>query len=254
MLFYTYSVVIVCLGKCSIVSYRDREWCDRENAQYDYNGYRHEEDLCKCEERINVNGKGRVKVVPDIAVAILGVITDGKDLNAVQKENSELTERVIFTLSKLGIDDRDMETESYSIEPIYDFVEGKQVFKGYKVRNILKVTVRDITKTGKIIDAAVKSGANSINSINFDISEEQGYYYQAIKLAVEDAIRKAEVVSKTMGVNVDRIPVSVTEESYGPIPMVLGAFSESKLAATPIMPKGIEIVATVKAVFKYDNE
>lgn len=236
------------------MSYMDREWFDGENAQYNLRSYRHDEDLCKCENRINVNGKGSVKAIPDIAIVILGVVTEGKDLNAVQKENAELTERVIFTLSKLGIDDRDIETENYSVEPMYDFVEGKQVFRGYKVMNMLRVTVREIGKTGKIIDSAVRSGANTVNSINFDISEEWGYYYQALKLAVEDSVRKAEVVSKTMGVNVDRIPVSVTEESYGPIPMVLGAFAESKITATPIRPKSIEITATVKSVFKYDNE
>lgn len=236
------------------MSYMDREWFDGASGEYSLNSYRNDEELCRCENRINVNGKGSVKAVPDIAVVIMGVTSEGKDLNAVQKENAELTERVIFTLSKLGIDDRDIETEAYTVEPVYDFVEGKQVFRGYRVRNILRVTIREIGKTGRIIDAAVKSGANTVSSINFDISEEWGYYYQALKLAVEDAVRKAEVVSKTMGVNVDRIPVSVTEESYGPIPMVLGAFTESRIAATPIRPKGIEITATVKAVFKYDRE
>jgi uncharacterized protein YggE len=230
------------------------KWLNKENSPYDFYGYRSEDETCKCEYRINVNGKGSVKVVPDIAVVILGVVTEGKDLNAVQKENADITERVIFALSKLGIDDRDIETENYIVEPMYDYVEGKQIFRGYKVSNILRVTVREIARAGKIIDTAVRSGVNTVSSINFDISEQSGYYYQALKLAVEDAVRKAEVVSKTMGVNFDRIPVNVAEESYGPIPMVLGAFTESKLAVTPIRPKRVEIAASVKAVFKYDNE
>jgi hypothetical protein len=36
--------------------------------------------------------------------------------------------------------------------------------------------------------------------------------------------------------------------------MVLGAFTESKIATTPIRPKRVEFVASVKAVFKYDSE
>ncbi|MDF2672262.1 MAG: hypothetical protein K0R09_527 [Clostridiales bacterium] len=236
------------------MGYLKGQWFDEENSPYYSEAYRNEEDLCKCENRINLNGKGSVKAIPDIAIVILGVVTEGKDLNAVQKENADIMERVIFSLSKLGIDDRDIETESYVVEPMYDHVEGKQIFRGYKVRNMLRVTVREIGKTGRIIDSAVKSGANTVSSIDFDISEQGGYYYQALKLAVEDSVRKAEVVSKTMGVNVDRIPVIVTEESYGPIPMVLGAFAESKIAATPIRPKGIEITASVKSVFKYYDE
>jgi uncharacterized protein YggE len=237
------------------MGYLKGQWFEEENGPYYSQSYRNEEyELCKCENRINVNGKGSIKAAPDIAVVILGVVTEGKDINAVQKENAELTERVIFALSKLGIDDRDIETETYAIEPMYDFIEGKQIFRGYKVRNILRVTVREIARAGKIIDTAVRSGVNAVNSIDFDISEQGGYYYQALKLAVEDAVRKAEVVSKTMGVNVDRIPVSVKEESYGPIPMVLGAFAESKMATTPIRPKQVEFVASVKAVFKYQSQ
>ncbi len=232
----------------------DGEWSEGKNRDYRLNDYRDVEDRCECERRINVNGKGTVRAVPDIAVVMMGVTNEGKDLNGVQKGNAELSDRVIYTLSKLGIDDRDMETQSYSIEPIYEFVDGKQIFMGYRVRNILKVTIREIEKTGKIIDAAVKAGANTVNSIDFDISEEDGYYYQALKLAVEDAVRRAEVVSKTMGVNVNRIPVSVAEESYGPVPMVLGAFSDSRIAATPVRPKAIEITATVKAAFEYYRE
>lgn len=234
--------------------YTKGQWSGDETIPYYSEAYRNAEDLCKCENRINVNGRGSVKAVPDIAVVILGVVTEGKDLNAVQKENADTMDRAIFSLSKLGIDDRDIETESYSVEPMYDFLEGKQIFRGYKVRNMLRVTLREIGKVGRTIDTVVKSGANTVSSIDFDISEQSGYYYQALKLAVEDAVRKAEVVSKTMGVNVDRIPLIATEESYGPIPMVLGAFSESKIAATPIRPKGVEITASVKGVFKYYNE
>lgn len=230
----------------------DGEWFDGRVRDYGLNDHRGDEDKCGCERRINVNGKGTVKAVPDIVVVMMGVTNEGKDLNGVQKENAELSERVVYALTKLGIDDRDIETQSYSIEPVYEFVEGKQILRGYRVRNILKVTIREIEKTGKIIDAAAKAGANTVNSIDFDISEEYGYYYQALKLAVEDAVRRAEVVSKTMGVNVNRIPVSVAEESYGPIPMVLGAFSDSRVATTPVRPKAIEITATVKAAFEYD--
>lgn len=213
-----------------------------------------DDEVCKCENRINVNGKGSVKAAPDIAVVSMGIENEGKDLNTVQRENAEIAERVIRALVRLGIDERDIETASYLVEPVYDYPEGKQVFRGYRVKNILRVTVRDISSTGRIIDAAVKNGVNNVNSIDFDISEQEGYYYQALKLAVEDAVRKAEVVSKTIGVNLVRVPVNVTEESYGPIPMVLGAYAESKAAVTPIRPKRIEITASVKAVFKYDNE
>lgn len=236
------------------MSYRGREWYGEENDGYELYRYFRDDELCKCENRINVNGKGSVKAAPDIVIVNMGIENEGKDLNAVQKENAETAERVIRTLVKQGIDERDIETASYLVEPVYDYIGGKQVFRGYRVKNMLRVTIRDMVSAGRIIDAAVKNGVNNVSSIDFDISEKEGYYYQALKLAVEDAVRKAEVISRTMGVNVIRVPVNVFEESYGPIPMVLSAFTETKAAVTPIRPKRVEITASVKAVFRYDNE
>lgn len=236
------------------MSYMERGWHDIENDKYNLREYEESGESCPCENRISVNGRGSIRVTPDTAVITMGIEMEGMDLNALQRENAEISQRVIRILVRMGIDEKDIETASYVVEPLYEYVEGRQIFKGYRVKNLLRVTVRELDSAGRIVDTAMKNGFNTVNSIDFDISDHSGYYYQALKLAVEDAVRKAEVISRTMGVNFTRIPVSVTEESYGPIPMVLGAFSDSKIAVTPIRPKKIEVAATVKAVFKYDND
>jgi len=39
--------------------------------------------------------------------------------------------------------------------------------------NTVYVTLRDISKLGELLDAVVKAGSNSINSIQFDVADRK---------------------------------------------------------------------------------
>ncbi|WP_407058247.1 SIMPL domain-containing protein [Tigheibacillus jepli] len=42
----------------------------------------------------------------------------------------------------LGIRQEDMQTTAFTIQPMYDYVENKQVFRGFAVRNKLTVSLQ----------------------------------------------------------------------------------------------------------------
>ncbi|WP_315116087.1 SIMPL domain-containing protein [uncultured Clostridium sp.] len=200
--------------------------------------------------RMRLNGLGVLKVEPDIAIVTMGVITEDKNLEKAQKENAIRTNRVIEGLKSIGINEEDISTSSYNIEPQYDFVEGRQKFRGYKVSNILNVKVRDINKVGEVVDKAVQSGANSVSNIKFTAENIDSYYNKALKLAITDVVLKAVEVSNTLNVQLNRTPVSIVEKSLrevGESTIDLKAYS----ASTPIVPGEINVVARIEAVFCY---
>jgi uncharacterized protein YggE len=200
---------------------------------------------------MSINGRGSIKANPDIAVLNMGVTTEDTDLMAAQRENAVKTERVIETLKKAGIEDRDIEPSSYIIEPLYENIEGKQIFRGYRVRNLLKVTVRDMGRTGQIIDTGVRNGINVVRDVEFSVSNPSHYYDQALRLAIEDAVRKAEVAANTIGVSLNRVPKEIVEESFGVVLGVQSASMDVKAVVTPIRPGPIDVNANVKATFCY---
>ena len=199
---------------------------------------------------MNLNGKGAVQVKPDIAVVSLGVITENLDLNAALKENTTKMSKVIASLINMGIKEKDIKTESYNIELIYDYVDGKQIFKGYRIRNILSVTVRDISTVGEVINTAIDNGANVVNSINFTVSNPALYYREALTLAIKDAVEKASVIEKSLKIVVNKTPIKILEETYGYAP-VASAGLQMKTASPQIMPGQTEITASIKATFNY---
>jgi len=215
-----------------------------------YYPYRQYEEASLKGYRMKLLGTGTVRATPDIVKASLGVITENKELKVSQEENSIKTNNVINTLKKMGIKEEDTRTESYSITLVYDYVEGKKIFRGYKVANNLSITIRNIEETGKIIDASVDAGANIVNDISFEVANPDKYNREALNLAIYNAIEKAKGIEKTFKINVNKIPIRIDEESLSYVPAQRTYLSSAE-SETPIMPGMLEFNAKVEAVFSY---
>lgn len=198
---------------------------------------------------LKVDGIGSVTVQPDLAEAAIGVVTEDRNLTAAQAKNTELTTAVINALRRMGVAENDISTQSYTITPQYDYVEGQQIFRGYRVQHILQVTIRDITKVGPIIDAAVASGANFVGDINFTVANPTIYYLRALDRAIENALAKAVAIGRTLNLQINPIPLRIVEETYRAVSGQPTALQAAE--TTPIQPGEVQITATIETVFTY---
>jgi uncharacterized protein YggE len=196
---------------------------------------------------LTVSGKGQITAVPDTAIVRLGVQTTGEALKDIQEENAKISENVLNALRQYGI--TDIKTHLYSIDKLINYVNGVQVDQGYSVRNIFEIRFDEMDLAGEIIDAAVSSGANVVEFINFEVSDASDYYLKALNLAVSDAYQKAKSILMHIGVHLEPIPKNITENSGTPIP-----YSQVRLErsfATPIEPGVTQIEASVTIEFIY---
>ncbi|QAA33098.1 SIMPL domain-containing protein [Clostridium manihotivorum] len=217
------------------------------SSRYNYvNGI---DDIGVLNNILKVTGTGVIKVMPDTAEIVLGVITENDKVQTAQKENATITAQVIETLKNLGVLSKDLKTEGYTINSKYDYVDGKQVFRGYEVRNLIRVTIRDINNIGMIIDAAVEKGVNNVGNISFTINDSSLFYSEALKLAVEDAQSKAITIASKLGVKVDIIPIKIVEQTSEMSMNANGPAFKATLATTPIETGENKVSATVEAVF-----
>ncbi len=200
---------------------------------------------------IKVTGAASLKAVPDTAIVNMGVVTDNISLEVARRENSMKTANVINALTSLGIDKKQIITGAFSIDPIYDYINGKQTFRGYRVTNILTVTIKDIDRAGEVIDKATIAGVNRVDNVNFTVSDPTVYYDKALKLAIENAIHKSSVIGGTLDIEVEEVPCRIIERSMEAVPFETSAVKLSA-AATPVMPGQIEIAAVVVAIFRYN--
>jgi uncharacterized protein YggE len=156
---------------------------------------------------------------------------------------------VMDALKANGIAEGDVKTSSYRLEPVMRYDEKPPVLIGYIAENVVQVTIKDVTKSGKIIDVSVSAGANVVQSIQFTTTDERldELRNSAIADAIQDARQKAENIARSLGVElIGPAEVSLTA-GYEPRPLVY----ELKGAETPILPGELELSISVQATYTF---
>ena len=163
-----------------------------------------------------VEGEGAGEVKPDRATISIGVVSEATDAKEAQRQNAEKAANIQKALLGAGIEANDMQTSGYAFYPVYrDETVGnsrQSSISGYRADNTVTVVVRDVKNVGAIIDTALASGANTINSLNFGAKDQSAVRKQAMEAAVRDARDKANVLAAALGRRIVGIK-SVSESS-----------------------------------------
>ena len=201
---------------------------------------------------MTVSGNGEITLQPDYAQIQTEVRTEGDNVSSAQHENAIIMNRVIESLLNLNIRRDEMQTSAYNIFPTYDYIDGKQVLRGYEVQNAITVKIVDINQVGTVIDTATQNGANHVSGIQFKIEHVDTYYRQALQFALMDALAKANSMAETMHATLQTLPIEIIEETNAPTPTPYKMFQLSnQQSVTPIESGLITVTATVKVKFQY---
>lgn len=204
------------------------------------------------EHTLLVNGEGIVQASPDQATITLGVRTENIDPATAQQENALIVANVLKAMTSLGIPDDQIKTTDYRIEPQYDYQDGKEVFRNYKVTHMIEILTSKINQVGAIVDTAVKNGANSVSHIRFSLANPELVYNQALSISLRNAYQKAVAITQTIRTTLVPTPLKVVELSGEPLPVLYQANVFSKAAATPIQPGELTISARVQVEYEYN--
>jgi uncharacterized protein YggE len=197
---------------------------------------------------IHVNGKAIVDAEPDIAMLNMGVVTENESAELATAQNKIAITSVIDGLLAAGINENDIKTSNYSIQPIYEYMNGQREFVGYEVTHDLEVKILDINTVGIILEDSIKNGINNQQNIIFTVSNYDVYYQEALALAVENAIMKANNIAFSIGGKLSEYPLNVTEK-------VIQVRSSEQLnyrgSGIPLQTGIIRISAMISATFAY---
>jgi len=204
---------------------------------------------------IRVSGHGHVEAVPDVAFVRAGVWSDAREARDAMAQNSQAMKRVIDALRQAGVAERDLQTEQLDLSPRYRSArrgepdEGPQL-EGYRAQNAVRATVRDISKVGAVLDAAVSSGANRIDGVSFGVADPAPLLERARTAAMGDARRRAETLAAAEKVRVG--PVRWIEEGPAAAPGPRPEFRQMAAAeaAVPIAPGQLSFEVQVRVAYE----
>lgn len=167
--------------------------------------------------QINVNGEGKVKVVPDQATISVTVETKGNNAKDVKKQNDQKIEAVLKFIKKMNLAPADFKTQRVSLNPQYDYEKKKH---NYNATQTIEIVLRDLSKYDELMEGLVDEGINRIDNVTFQSSKLAQYQTEARKLAMKEAKLKAEDYVSVLGQKVGRaMTISDNSQTYYPQPM-----------------------------------
>ncbi len=196
-----------------------------------------------------VSGEGVVTAIPDQARATFAVESRSKNPKEAQTQNAKAMTSVQERLLAAGIPKDAIRTLSYDLHLESDWVNGRQVPRGYLARNTIEVRLDDISRVGEVIDLAITNGANSVHGVRFDLKARESLEREALKRATIDARARAEAAASGAGASIGRV-IRIEEPSGGypqPMPMMREAVmaAQDGRVATPVVAGEIEIRSRV---------
>ena len=152
---------------------------------------------------IVVSGTGRVAVEPDVAELRLGVAIARPTVEAARAAAAEAMAAILAALTGAGVARRDVRTTLLSVQPRYDYRDGKApALTGYDLANVVEVTVRDLGALGAVVDGALTAGATSLDGLTFRVDDPREAERAARTAAVGEARARADVLAAAAGLSV----------------------------------------------------
>lgn len=218
----------------------------------------------------SVSSDGKTVAIPDVATFTASVITEGgKDLGSLQTQNTAKTNKVIAYLKAQGVEDKDIQTESYNVDPRYQYSNCGPIpyggtstcpppsIVGYSVTQTVSVKIRDLAKAGEIIGGTVDNDANSVSQLQFTLDNPDAAKASARGEALTKAKAKAEEIANQGGFGLGKLlSIQINDGAQYTPPMYYSASAglggtDVKATPAPVVQPGSEDV-TVSVTLTYE--
>ena len=193
---------------------------------------------------VSVVGAGHATLAPDLATVLLGVETTDAALAAAQADNAARSVALRARLAELGINARDIQASGYQVGEDH----GREGPRGYRVANMVRVTVRDLGAVGATIDAAIAAGANRVHHVGFGVSDPAEAQRRAREAAVADAHTRAAHYAALTGARLGPA-LTIAEAGAAPPPFAPASAMRAMRMPTPIEPGEETIAATIQITY-----
>ena len=173
------------------------------------------------ERTIRVTGKGTLKVKPDLTRITMDLEGAFEDYSETLKASSQDTECLKDVCEQLGFKRTELKTLSFDVDTKYESFKDKQGeykhrFVGYEYKHTLKLEfLSDNALLGRVLYALANAPVRPEFRISYSVSKPEEAKNQLLALAVADATKKAEILSKAAGVSLQEL--ETVDYSWGKI-------------------------------------
>lgn len=209
------------------------------------------------ETTLTLTAEGEVMREPDIAFIMSGVTTEADTASEAMALNRERMNGVMDALKQAGIGERNIQTSNFSLQPRYEYEKrenrsNRRILVGYQVSNQVTAKVTDLDTLGATLDSLVEAGGNTFSGLRFALEDDSEARNEARRLAMLEALSRAEIYAETAGYEIGRIVTLNEYESQGaPRPQMMARSADmAESAPTPVSGGEVGYTVRVNATFE----
>jgi len=204
--------------------------------------------------KVTVNGHSSALVANDAARVTLGVAATRPTAKGALGAASRQMQRVIGSVKAGGVAAADIRTQTISVSRLVTRLKGGRTrTRGYRATQSIRIVVRDIERTGVLVQRAVGAGATRVSGPDFFVSNASRSYREALAAAFDDARADAQVLAERAGARLGAV-LSIEESTDSePVPQALQAVpspAADDAPAPPVQAGESELEASVVVVFE----
>ena len=214
--------------------------------------------VSKENRTISVTATDKVTAMADTATVHIGFITYGSSSDAAYANGSRLSNAIVKALSASGVPSESIESENQAVAPVQPY-QVEKLTDAEKAQRKFQVTQSWTVRTNandaaKVLDLAVKAGANQSGQIDWSFKDENAPEAEAAAKALQRARTQAEQMAQSLNAKLGALLYASNEVQASPVrPMMMRAMVDNtpmeKVQPLAINPRQIEKSATVHAVF-----
>jgi uncharacterized protein len=207
---------------------------------------------------IAVTATDKVTVLADTATVHIGFVVYGPDSDWAYATGSRLSNAIIKALTDAEIPADAIESENQNISPVQDY-QLEKLTPAEKGQRRFQVTQSWTVRTAaddaaKVLDLAVKAGANQSGQIDWSFKDEHAPEAEAAAKALKGARAQAGQMATSLNAKLGVLLFASNQTQAEPIrPLMRALATDSgavdKVQPLAISPRQIEKSATVYAVF-----
>ncbi len=201
---------------------------------------------------LTVRGSAELHKPADRLRLRIGVVTEAAQAPEALGQNSRRMDAVVRAVKKAGIAEGEYETGRFSLQPIYArrprqaAPDWRPQIIAYQATNTLAIKTKKLKLAGELIQAANEAGANSIDSIGFDLADPRAHRAEAISRATAHALADARILADAANIKLVRI-ISIVLDGARPLPIATAARRGMAMAEAAVSPPIVAGEVTVHA-------
>lgn len=208
--------------------------------------------------RVTVSGVGEIRIAPDMALlSVEASNNSGSPLSASNSTRKDMNQ-ILSAARKIVKDSiRDVRTTRISVNPEYEWVEGKRKFRGFVASQTLEITLYDVGRVEALLEAVMDAPVYTVGNLEFRHTKADSLYRAASILAMRNSADNARTLCTAAKRSCDELLSVRTAGTSGPGPMPMGEFKMMRADASggmPVQPGTLVFSTSVEADYRLKRE